>query len=164
LPGVPFIIAIKLLHSHGLFQQLQQTAAYKTAAGAAQHLSRELLVDPRDQALMVVSLSCAASTSGLSLLLVVQHLLRPGQTHLPVVLLRQAVMAGTLVLMFTAKHQESHRRKAIYKHKLAQATLQVRGPQAESAVCCSHQLDAWLLSLCMQWAGCICMKHVPRLT
>jgi hypothetical protein len=125
LPGVPFIIAIKLLHSHGLFQQIQQTAAYRSAAGAAQQLSLKLLVDPRDQALMVVSLSCAASTSSLTLLLVVQHLLWPGQTHWPIVLLRQAVMTGTLVLMFTAKHQESHRRKAIYKHKLAQALLQV---------------------------------------
>jgi hypothetical protein len=144
LPGVPFIIAIKLLHSHGLFQKIQQTAAYRSAAGAAQQLSQKLLVDPRDQALMVVSLSCAASTSSLTLLLVAQHLLWPSQIHWPVVLLRQAVMTGTLVLMFTAKHQESHRRKATYTHALAQALLQVCSSSQQRQLCTAARLSRCL--------------------
>jgi hypothetical protein len=125
LPGVPCLIFIKLMHKHGIFAKIQQTSAYKAAATAAQLIGQKLLVDARDQALMVVSLGCAISSTGLTLLLVAQHLLHPGQMHWPIVLIRQAVMTGTLVLMFTAKHQESHRRKSTYKHPVAQALLQV---------------------------------------
>ncbi|WIA30094.1 hypothetical protein OEZ86_000189 [Tetradesmus obliquus] len=121
---VPVVSGCCIGPNNWCIDRIQQTAAYTVAATAAQQLSQKLLVDPRDQALMVVSIGCAISTTGLTLVLVLQHLVQPGQMHWPVLLLRQAVMTGALVLMFTAKHQESHRRKAIYKHPAARAVLQ----------------------------------------
>lgn len=86
-------------------------------------VSNRLLIDPRNKALLWVSLGSATGTTLLTANLVYAQLMQPNSFPWAAFLLRQAFMAGVLSQAFAAKHRESHNRTATYKHAAVQAVL-----------------------------------------